>query len=67
MWARRDGVWIESRWGASFPDPSRPALRPTQPPIQRVGSHARGKVAGAWRQPPTSCSAEVKEGVLLCL
>jgi len=27
---------IESRWGRYFPHLSRPALRPTQPPIQWV-------------------------------
>jgi hypothetical protein len=29
-----DGPRIESRWGRDFPHPSRPSLRPTQPPIQ---------------------------------
>ena len=40
-----DGPGIESRWGQDFPHPSRPTLRPTQPPIQWVP----GKAAGAWR------------------
>jgi hypothetical protein len=31
-----DGPRIESRWRRDFPHPSRPALRPTQPPIHRV-------------------------------
>ena len=32
-----DGLGIESRWGRrDFLHPSRPALVPTQPPIQRV-------------------------------
>jgi hypothetical protein len=29
-----NGPGIESRWGRDFPQPSRPVLRPTQPPIQ---------------------------------
>ena len=31
-----DGPGIESPWGRDFPPPSRPALGPTQPPIQWV-------------------------------
>jgi hypothetical protein len=29
-----DGPGSESRWGRDFPHLSRPALRPTQPPVQ---------------------------------
>jgi hypothetical protein len=34
--ATRFGPGIESRWGQDIPHPSRPALKPTQPPIQWV-------------------------------
>jgi hypothetical protein len=31
-----DGPGIESRWVGDFPHLSRPALRPTQPPVQWI-------------------------------
>jgi hypothetical protein len=37
-----DGPEIESRWGRDFPHPFRPALGPTQLPIQWVTGLSRG-------------------------
>ena len=57
-----DGSGIESRWRRDFPHPSRPALGPTRPPIQRAPDlFPRGKAGGSGftHQPPSS--AEVKE------
>jgi hypothetical protein len=37
-----DGPGIESRWGRDFPHLSRPALGPTQLPIQGIPGLSRG-------------------------
>jgi hypothetical protein len=61
-----DGSGIECRWGRDFPHPSRPALGPTQPPIQWVTGLFRGvNRPGRGVDHPPSSSARVKERVEL--
>jgi len=55
------GMGIESRWEQDFPHLSRPALWPTQPPIQRVvGLFPEGKWPGRGTDHPSPSSAKVK-------
>jgi len=52
-----DGPGIEARWERDFPHLSRPALGPTQPPVQWVPGLSRGKerpVRDADSSPPSS-------------
>jgi len=63
-----DDPGIESWWGPDFPQLSRPALGPTQPPVNgyRVFPEGRGcRGVGLTPQPPSS--AEVLERVELYL
>jgi hypothetical protein len=62
-----DGPGIESRWGRDFPHPSRPAMGPPSLLHKEHRVFPGSKAAGAWRSPPTSSSAEVKERVELNL
>jgi hypothetical protein len=59
---------IESRWRRDFPYPSRPALGPTQPPVQGHGVSFPGvKRPGRGVDHPPPSSSEVKETVELHL
>ena len=62
----REGPGIESRCGRDFPHLSRPALGPTQPPVNgyRVCLPGVKRPGRGVDRPPVS-SAEVEEGVKL--
>jgi hypothetical protein len=53
-----DGPGIESQWRCDYSHVSRPALGPTQPPVQWVPI----KWPGCGADHPTPSSAEVKKG-----
>ena len=58
-----DGPEIESRWERDFPQPSRPALGPTQPPVQGVPGISRGR--GADHPPPPKRRGHERVGLYL--
>ena len=63
-----DGQGIESRWRGDFPHLSRPALWPTQPPVQWVPGLSRGqKRPGRDADPSLRSSAVGHERVELYL
>jgi hypothetical protein len=58
-----DGPGIEFWWGPDFPHLSRPALGPTQPPVQWVPALSRGKERpGRDADPLPPSSAVVMKG-----
>ena len=59
---RLDRLGIEYRWGRDLPHLSRPALWPTQPPVQWVHGLFRGKERpGGYVDPSTPSSSVVKK------
>ena len=63
-----DGPGIECRWGRDFPHLSRPALRPTQPPVHGYRLFPGGEVLpGRDADPSPPSSAEVKNRIELYL
>jgi hypothetical protein len=55
-----DGPVIESRWERDFSHRSRPALKPTQPPVQWVPGFLGVKQPGRGADHPPPSSAEVE-------
>jgi hypothetical protein len=63
-----DGTGIESRWGRDFPHPSRPALGPTQLPIQWVQDYLGLKRPGrgVHHPPPSRAEGEGRVELYIC-
>jgi hypothetical protein len=57
-----DGPEIESRWWRDFPHLSRPALGPTQPPVQWAPGLSRGEWPGRDADPSPASNAVVMKG-----
>ena len=57
-----DGPGIESRWGQDFPHLSRPALGPTQPPVQWVQGPGGKERPGRDADPSSPSSAAFMNG-----
>jgi hypothetical protein len=65
---RLDGPGIESRWGLKFPHPSRPALEPTQPPVQWIPGlfpTVKRPERGVGHPPLSKAEVKVREGLYL--
>ena len=57
-----DSPGIESRWGQDFPHLSRPALGPTQPPVQSVLGLSGGKERSGRDADPSPPSSTIGHG-----
>jgi len=56
-----DGPAIECRWGQDFPHLSRPALGPTQPPVQLVPGLSGGKEQSGRDSDPSPPSSAMEK------